>query len=64
MPLRTFVRFEPQLGKEQRLREELQTVGQASRSEAGYLSIHLFESLPPPVVFFSTARASAFAPVA
>ncbi len=52
MSLHTFVRFEPQAGKDDRLREELRGVVEATRSEAGCLGIHLFESVRPPVVFF------------
>jgi len=52
MSLHSFIRFEPQAGKEERLREELRKVVDASRSETGCVSVHLFESVRPAVVFF------------
>ena len=52
MSLHTFVRFEPQTGKEERLRNELRTVVEASGKEPGCVSIHLFESVRAPLVFF------------
>lgn len=52
MSLHIFIPFEPLARKEQRLREELQTVVRASRSEPGCIGIYLFEAVRIPVTFF------------
>jgi len=46
-----FVRFEPRLGKEKEFREELLRVVEPTRTEAGCMAIHVFESLREPFVF-------------
>ena len=52
MPIHTFVRFEPQPGKEQQLREELKLLLEPTRAEPGCIRIHLYEALRDPVVFY------------
>lgn len=52
MPLHTFVRFEPIPGKEQQLREELKSLLAPTRAEPGCISIHLYEALRDPLVFY------------
>jgi quinol monooxygenase YgiN len=52
LALHTFVRFEPQAGKEQRLREELQLLLGPTRAEPGCRRIHLYEALGAPMVFY------------
>lgn len=52
MAIHTFVRFEPQPGKEQQLREELNLLLEPTRAEPGCIRIHLYETLRNPVVFY------------
>ena len=52
MPLHTFVRFEPIPGKELKLREELKSILEPTRAEPGCISIHLYEALRDPLVFY------------
>lgn len=52
MPLHTLVRFEPIPGKEQQLREELKSLLEPTRAEPGCISIHLYEALRDPLVFY------------
>jgi quinol monooxygenase YgiN len=52
LPLHTFVRFEPQPGKEQQLREELKVLLEPTRTEPGCIQIHLYEALREPLVFY------------
>jgi quinol monooxygenase YgiN len=52
LSLHTFVRFEPQTGKEQRLREELQLLLEPTRAELGCIRIHLYEALGDRLVFY------------
>ncbi len=52
MPIHTFVRFEPQPGKQQELREELQLLLEPTRAEPGCIRIHLYEALGDPLVFY------------
>lgn len=52
MAIHTFVRFEPQPGKEQQLREELKLLLEPTRAEPGCIRIHLYETLRDPVVFY------------
>ena len=52
MPLHTFVRFEPQPGKEQQLREELKVLLEPTRAEPGCIHIHLYEAVREPLVFY------------
>jgi len=52
LPLHTFVRFEPQLGKEQQLCEELLRVLEPTRAEPGCIRIHLYEATGNPLVFY------------
>ena len=51
MAVHFFVRLEPLPGKDREFRVELLRVVEASRSEAGCLAIHAFESLREPRVF-------------
>lgn len=51
MALHTFVRFEPILGKEQQLRDELVRLLEPTRAESGCIRIHLFEGLHEPVIY-------------
>jgi quinol monooxygenase YgiN len=52
LSLHTFVRFEPQPGKEQQLREELKLLLEPTRAEPGCIRIHLYEALRQPLVFY------------
>lgn len=52
MALHTFVRFEPQDGKQLELLEELLRVIEATREEPGCTRIHLFERTREPLVYF------------
>ena len=52
MPIHTFVRFDPQPGKEHLLREELKLVLEPTRAEPGCIRIHVYEALRDPVVFY------------
>jgi quinol monooxygenase YgiN len=52
LSLHTFVRFEPQAGRQQQLREELTSVIEATRAEPGCIRIQLFEAIRDPVVFY------------
>ncbi len=51
MAVHFFVRLEPLAGKDLEFQLELLRVVEASRSEAGCLAIHAFESLREPRVF-------------
>lgn len=52
LSLHTFVRFEPQPGKEQQLREELKLLLEPTRAERGCIWIHLYEALREPLIFY------------
>ena len=52
MPIHAFVRFEPQPGKQQELREELELLLEPTRAEPGCMRIHLYEALRDPLVFY------------
>src|SRR5205085_15059 len=52
LPVHTFVRFEPQPGKGQQLREELQLLLEPTRGEPGCIRIHLYEAFGDPLVFY------------
>ena len=52
MSLDTFVRFEPQPGKEKQLREELKLLLDPTRAEPGCMRIHLYEAVREPLVFY------------
>jgi quinol monooxygenase YgiN len=52
VPLYTFVRFEPQPGKQKQLLHELLLVIEPTRAEPGCTSIHLYESTREPSAFF------------
>ena len=52
LPLHTFVRFEPQPGKEQQLRDELLALLEPTRAEPGCIRIHLYEALRDPLIFY------------
>ena len=51
MPLHFIVRFQPRPGCEKEFREELLRVRAESRSEAGCIAIHVFESQRKPFEF-------------
>ncbi len=51
MPFHFIVRFEPRPGHEARFREEMLRSIEASRREAGCVSIRGFESVRDPIVF-------------
>jgi quinol monooxygenase YgiN len=52
MPLHVFIRFEPQPGKQQQLRQELLLVLEPTRAEPGCIRIHLYETSRDPLAFF------------
>lgn len=52
MPLHVFVRFEPQIGKQRQLLDELTLVMEPTRAEPGCISIRLYEATRDPHVFF------------
>jgi len=52
LPIHAFVRFEPQPGKQQELREELELLLEPTRAEPGCMRIHLYEALRDPLVFY------------
>ena len=51
MPFHFIARFDPNPGMEAAFREELFRVAELSRAEIGCLSLQVFDSLRPPVVF-------------
>jgi len=50
--LHTFVRFEPVLGKEKQLRDELERILEPTRAEPGCIRTHLYEALRDPLIFY------------
>jgi quinol monooxygenase YgiN len=49
MPMHFIARFEPLAGREDEFREELRRVAQMTRTEAGCVSMKIFESVRAPV---------------